>query len=266
MKCQHAQHGLLSTSGPRKLSAEVLAHLDGCTACKAWHVRLQEIDRAVPRLPVPDSSDAKAATIEEILQPITLPFEKPLWKRGKAWQRALVGIAASALLLVIGSRFFIGRTPNAVAAPAADPILAQLLNRNLSFAKATSTQAKVETLAALAQDLEDETRNLARVGSAEELETLADLYNDVVTKGLLAQAGDVPPDDCVKVLQPIADRLFQSSKNVAQLAQDVPPAAAPSLKKMAAIAENANQKLRKQTKDDKVTRDTPPTPPREGQS
>ena len=67
----------------------------------------------------------------------------------------------------------------------------------------------------------------------------------------------------------IADRLFQSSKSVAQLAQDVPPAAAPSLKKIAAIAEKANQALRTKTaailKENKVATDTPP-PPREGQS
>src|SRR5436305_1810823 len=98
MKCQHAQRGLLSTSGPRKLAADVSAHLDTCPACKAWQVRLQAIDRAVARLPVPDSSDAKAAVIEQVLaEPATLRFRKPWWKQGTAWQRGMVGIAAGLL-------------------------------------------------------------------------------------------------------------------------------------------------------------------------
>ena len=210
--------------------------------------------------------------IEQILaEPATLPFRKPWWKQGTAWQRGIVGVAASLLLLAILGQAFRGSAPQVSAAPS-DPVLAQILNRNLDFAKSTtarSAQKKVETFAALAQDLENETRNLARVASAEELGTLAELYDDVIRKGLLAQAGEVPPDDREKILLPIADRLFQSSKSVAQLAQDVPPAAAPSLKKMAAIAEKANQALRTKTaailKENKVATDTPP-PPREGQS
>lgn len=269
MKCKHAQRGLLSTSGPRKLPADVLVHLDDCPACRAWQVRLQVIDCAVLRLPVPDSSDAKAAAIEQILEPATLSFRKPWWQHGTAWQRGLVAVAASALLLLVGGRAFRGATPKANATPPGDPILAQLLDRNLSFAKAPTVQKKVETLAALAQDLERETRALARVASAEELNTLANLYEDVVTQGLIIHAEDVE-DDRVKVLLPIADQLFESSKSMTKLAQDVPPAAGPSLKKIAAAAGKANDALRQRTaatfnKNDKVARETPP-PPREGQS
>ena len=105
MKCKHAQRGLLSTSGPRKLAAEVLAHLDECPACRTWHVRLQEIDRAVPRLPVPDSSDAKAAVIEQILaEPATLPFRKPWWKQGTASTRHC-RCGRRSLPLILGQAF-----------------------------------------------------------------------------------------------------------------------------------------------------------------
>src|SRR5262249_46833356 len=136
-----------------------------------------------------------------------------------------------------------GRAPETAAAPT-DPLLATLLKHNLELASELPPEKNLSTLAALARELDGETRNLARVAGEKELMALADLYDDVVRKGVLARADDVPLADREKVLTPIAGELFAASTAAKRLAEDVPASAAAPLKKIAAAADEGNRVLR----------------------
>ena len=83
MKCKHVHQRLLATSGRRKLSGEVLAHLEGCERCRRWQTQLGLIDRAIPMVPVPDSSEAKSALIAQILEPAA----PAAWWPPRRWRR-----------------------------------------------------------------------------------------------------------------------------------------------------------------------------------
>lgn len=259
MKCRQALQRMLATSGRRKLSPEVLAHVQGCRRCQRFKARLGVIDRAIPQLPVPDSQAAKADLIQQILaQPTTTV--SPSWRVrfGITWQRSVIAAAALVLfVLLVSGVFNRERRPNQPPMPP-DDFLAEMVERNVSLATAATPQKRVEELAILADRLEARTRNVARVASADDLNDLADLYSLVVQsdKGLVKRAGavaeDLPAADKVKLIDPIAERLLRASQEAERMSGEVPPAAVASMKKIAATARQASQTLRQKAREEKL--------------
>lgn len=260
MKCRHVQKTLIATSGRRKLSPEVHAHLDDCPRCRRWQTRLQELDDAVSKLPVPSSHGAKAAFVQRMFAGPAAPSRRwHEWIPGRPWQKIAVAVAVSLLLILIWSGVFTREGgSDRPAAPQADPLLAAVLQRHAELATAQSSTQRIRTLTNLSEDLDRETRNLARVARAEDLEALVILYENVVKKGIVTQADEVSPDDRSKLLAEIADRLFRTSQSAEQMAHDVPPAAADPLRRIARIARDANTVLRTKAKTDVAIQDLDP--------
>jgi hypothetical protein len=244
MKCKQAQHRLLATSGGRHLPDEVTSHLTRCPRCRLWQNRLTQIDEAVKHLPRPSSRAAKDAFIAEFLTgPAVMPAPGPLWSRPAVRIGVMVVAAASILLLAFGiGPGFRGGRPTT---PGADPLLAAVMKHNAALATADTPQKKVQTLADLADDLHGNTRSLARVASGDDLATLARLYRDVVSVGIVTRADDIPAAERKEILFAIADRLFRTREHAAQLATDVPPAARPALLEISRVAEDADRQLRR---------------------
>jgi ABC-type transporter Mla MlaB component len=246
MKCKHAQKTLLATSGRRKLSTEVQEHVAECARCRQWKTKLTAIDRGVFLIPTPSGTDAKNAFLAEFLhEPVIEP--SPGWKLklpGTRWQQALAGIAA-AVVLVLAFSGVLKRERNIPVASSSqtDPLLAKVMERNLTLATADSATKRVQTLSDLADDLDSQTRQLALVAHADDLQTLAKLYDEVLKTGIVKQAGEVRLEDRQNVLKPIADRLLIASRQMRQDAIEMPNNAEP-LKQMAQAADEANQKLR----------------------
>lgn len=277
MNCQHVQQRLLATSGRRTPTPDVLAHLETCPACRTWSERLNEIDATVSRLPVPDSSAAKASLANRFLSP-PAPSAPPIWKRVKlSWPKAIAAAAAVILLALAVSGVF-NREPSRPAAAAPDELLAQVMKRHLELATADSLGKRVEVLAGLADDLDGQTRSLARVAQAEDLNTLADLYVSVVEgdRGLIKQTENLPAADQKKLLPPIAEKLRRTNELAASLSREgVPPAAAQPLKKIADAARQGHLDLQKRiiearagidkSRDHNVVQEAPP-PIGEGKS
>ena len=248
MNCKHVLQRMLATTGSRKLSPEVLTHLDGCQRCQRWHARLGAIDRAVPLIPVPNSHAAKTAFVQRLLaEPsnATTPSSRNristvTWKR-------VAATAISLAALVFAIAFIREALPPTISKSAEPPdeFLAEVLDHGMILATAATPQKRVEELATLADRLDQRTRRVARVASADDLNEMARLYEMVVggDKGLVARAGKFEGDKA-KVLNPIADRLLRSSQDVESMSREVPPSAMESLKKIAAVAREANQKLR----------------------
>ncbi|MFL5342371.1 MAG: hypothetical protein ACJ8F7_19660 [Gemmataceae bacterium] len=243
MKCKHVQHRLLATSGRRKPSAEVVKHLESCASCRQWQAQLARIDRGVRSVPVPDSSEAKAALIAQLLEP---PVPASRWVYNlpaHTWRRVLVGLAASVIIVLAAWSLLRTNITRVQPTPAGDPLLAKVLDRNMQLANDSSPTRRVQTLAALADDLETETSSLALVARTEDLTALAKMYDDVIRKGLVEQAGYMTPDDKDKELRQLAGRLLEASIRAIRRAEEVPPGAAGPLRTIAAAANYGKDKL-----------------------
>src|SRR5262245_8296938 len=260
MKCKHALHRLLATSGRRKLSPEVLNHVQGCKRCQRWQAKLAEIDRAVPRLPVPDSQPAKADLIQRFLAEAPRPATS--WWRSRdfiTWPRVVISAAAVVLFALLVSGVFNRERKAPVGPLPPDEFLAEMTDLHNKLAIARDEKMRVQGLAALADKLDARTRNVARVADASDLNEMAHLYEIVVKKGLVGLsnkiADDMPAADrkkLIDVIDPVADRLLRTSKEVEELSGKVPPSATASLKKIASVAKEAQQVLRNKVREEKL--------------
>jgi hypothetical protein len=102
-----------------------------------------------------------------------------------------------------------------------DPLLANLLERDLRLASATTPRERIEILADLAEDLRQGTQQIAPAATQEELKAIACLYEQVVRDGIVKQAQALPATDRERVLDPIALRLDQTASQVDRLAREV---------------------------------------------
>src|SRR5262245_30173642 len=165
MNCKHVQHRLLAATDPRRVPASLVPHLSECAACRDWHARLSLIERSMPLVPVaPPSPSAKTDLIRRFE---AVARVRPVRRRSSyPWPVWGGSLAASLLILALGGWLLFGSKKGpgpAVAADPPDPLLAKLLARNVSLAKADTPARKAETLGDLADDLFGETRNLALV-------------------------------------------------------------------------------------------------------
>jgi hypothetical protein len=270
MECQACQYELLAAADPGQPSAEARDHLAGCTACQEWQRQLLRIEGNVWRIPVPPTQ-AKEVLLRRLLaepaprpQPVTLPLRRRPWRL----PAIAAGLAAAALLLACGIWLgnFLSRSlrpghlpPQAKGpatppsrkpaatdkkAPAPSPLLARILALDLTLAEAATPRQRLETLAALADELQSETQAVAREpDAAKDLKALARLYEKVVRDGIVARANSVPAADRQAVLAPIADHLGRTRRQARELADRSRPDAAQPLLQIAAAAEAGDRQL-----------------------
>src|SRR5262245_13228624 len=125
-----------------------------------------------------------------------------------------------------------------------NPLVAKLLESDLSLAEAETPRHQVETLARLAAALHAESGPLAKASAARELDTLARLYGKVIRDGVVPRAKALPMDERRDALGAIARSLAQASKDAEALAGKANPAAAAPLRQLAAAARDGDTQLR----------------------
>jgi hypothetical protein len=128
--------------------------------------------------------------------------------------------------------------------PSTPALAARLLKHDLTLAEADTPRRRVETLAALADELQGETRALAHKADPQDLHALARLYEKVIREGVMARARNLPMDERRNVLEPMADRLDQTRRDAQELAREVRPASAEALQQIAAAAKAGTDRLR----------------------
>jgi hypothetical protein len=204
MNCEIIQRRLLGVENPARPPAELQAHLDSCGACRDWQGRLLQVETNIPRLPVPASetrdvflrsltapaAGPAVATVKQATPPPPTrvpPGQKPMpvvrlnldahrEKTSFSW-RYVVGGAAAAVLLFVFANWALRdpSTPTPLAkdtkkqrAPA-DPLVANLMQRNLKLIETNSAPERVQTLALMSEDLHRESVALAKTDGADEL-------------------------------------------------------------------------------------------------
>jgi hypothetical protein len=222
MTCTTVQKRLLAEPG--HLSASLQAHLDECAACRDLQRRVQQIEKAVPRLPVPPST-ARGAFLQRFRNEATIWETANVRLRNlKRWQITVGALAASLLLFFLAwSLAPVDRPQTRQVAKAGPPdqLLTKLLNRNLQMVVANNPKDQVVTLADLAEDLRGQSQPLEYYGGPERKDTLKDLagwYGEVVRQGV-TQAEKLPAEQRRQVLDPIMRTLNQAIEEAELLAR-----------------------------------------------
>jgi hypothetical protein len=271
MNCQVVRNQLLVLPDPRRPAADLRVHLHGCAACRQWQRRLIELERHVPLLPVPPSTlraDVVRRFIAGSSGPARAAGDRALPRRGLSlpavpptlaevlrpvrawWQQwhAAAGVAAVFLVLILAGWALWTSGPEETTAsrkrPAPDSFLATLFKRDLRLAVAETPRERLEALLDLADDLRGQTRTGLLVAAAEDLENLAQLYDQVIREGVVAGARKLPRGQRRELLDPIADRLTRTGLDADREAGRVPESSAEALRLIAAAARDAGDQLR----------------------
>jgi hypothetical protein len=264
MKCDVVQNRLLALADPRRVPEELRGHLAACDACRAFAALAGRLDGLVAAVPVPPADEAvKLAFLDRLteLGPIIKRIPsftrasdssatlKAVLARTGRW-RTLVGLAAG--VLVAGGVWWAVSTPDA-GPPSATAQRHVLLNKvvrsDAELANAETAPKKLTILAARAQDLREEARDVYLAAQDGEMRTLARWYEATVADGivLLAEKHLPPHMDLAERKKLVAEldaRLATDEAEAARLADQAPPPTRPGLQKIAASAKAGRAKLR----------------------
>lgn len=267
MTCDVARNRLLALPDPSRPTDDLLPHLADCAACRAVQADAVRLDRLLKHLPVPSSAERKAAFLAELeadgpvirsrpVLPSTLAGSgafKPVtkWLKRIDWRYVGGGVAAA---VVVGlAVLFLWPKPHDIDSPLAEKprseLLAQMVKHNTALATtATTPDKQVVVYAEYSADLKAEAGRVYKVAERDEMNSLASLYEKVVTDGVVKQAELIdekrlPPDVRSQALTDAMKKLAAAEKDASDLAADAPPNARPALDRIAKAAKSGRQAL-----------------------
>jgi hypothetical protein len=258
MNCKVIREQLLQADRPERPGADLAAHLGQCPPCRQWHQRLVQLERLVPRLPVPPSH-GKAVLLARLAGERVAPPRRPTARRSSRWQvffqsPAMPPAVLAASLLVFAGLWSMqsnpyhrpagggGMTAPAPAPPrppAPDLLVADLLQHNVSLARAETPKEQLDALAAMAERLYGATKTLAGQAETADLEKLTKLYDEVVRNGIVKRADvlrKLPPAERQEIISPIAERLAKAMDDAEDRAQKSPEETASPWRALASAA------------------------------
>jgi hypothetical protein len=263
MNCQNVRNRILSLPDPRQVPDALRAHLDSCPECVRWWRHAARLERLLSELPAPPApAGKKEALIDELTAagPVirAVPATAAVPSPGLAFMRRnwkpVAGLAAAVLVAFGGWQLWPrnGEKPVARAAQK-HQLLADQVQRQIELARAHDPQRNLEILGQQADNLTAETKALARVSSAGEIEVLARGFEKTVSDGIVRGAKDLdgrtltPAETAARkeLLTRLATKLGETARDVDALVSQSPAKAQPALQKIVKAAENGQGELRK---------------------
>ncbi len=270
MNCDVVQRLLLGREAPEHPSADAAAHLADCAACREWLLRLIQLERAVPYLPVPPAEAARSALMRRILaretpgrkKEASAPKRRPSiamvvgsWimdphasPRRRVAAGLVAGVAAAMLLFITGWLIWDslrGESPEAapLAVKRPDKLVADLHRVGIHEPDGKVGPARVKAMAEAAEALRS--RAAGRPGADEELIALAQLYDRVVEEGVVKTAEGLSADERRDILKTVAEDLERADSEWHRLSQQtgLAPGVKAALEKAAQAARNGNTRL-----------------------
>jgi hypothetical protein len=218
MNCDAARRLLLADELPDHPSDdEARRHLAACPECRAAARRLAHIERQLPRLPVPPSS-AKAVFVRRfvrtggpVVRHVPAAWPTPTKERGLRKLSLAVAIAAMLAFLTLALWSWPRLTP--APAPKPEPAWVAEIQKERDRIHRLPAPQQVEQLTVLAKDMHERARDLAEMGDADGLASLARVYGDVVHDDLLKDARAVPAAERAAILKDIATELVTANSD-----------------------------------------------------
>lgn len=257
MNCDLCRRYLLATEEPAQPTGPAALHLAGCPVCRAWHARLVAVEGDLTKLPVPDSSAARARFLRRVRGttrrgPVIAPRRWQPSVQERARRKLSVAMALAASLLVFAGGWWAWQQPQKPAAPqdsvarwekehVADPL--------------RQAQSPRERVALLSRTAEDVQRDLFRAvdtksTDADGLTYLAQCYRTVVETHLIREATalseSLNADERREVLGPLVARLVEMESMASQRAsaQDTPKQSVAPLRAVAQAAAQGRDRIR----------------------
>ena len=255
MSCQTIRNRILSLTDPRRLPEGLRVHVAACPACAAWRATAAKLERFLEVLPAPPApADKKSVLIDELTSdgPVIRSVPKIDRRPSRIGGRHVAALAA-AVMVAVGGWWVVTRpsakNPDRADATPKHPLLEKMVQRSQSLARAETPAKRLELLGDMADDLNAETRSLARVASPEELNDLARWFDRVVNKGIVQQAGQLAPHalsaaEKAALFDQLAGKLSEAGAEAEKVSREAPPASQPALKKIADTARDGRKKLR----------------------
>lgn len=265
MNCELARNRLLAIPDPAAVPGPVAAHLTGCPACQTWHRVLVRVEEGIVETAPPAGSNrVKRQLIAQFRQPAagavrssprssanlktptptakTVSTVRPASSRvpvgerlARLWPAGLV--AAAVLVGAIMWASLAGKSDETtVAALPPDAFLEKVVTAKVQLDVAPDAAGRLAVLDAMERSIHDEATTLSKVTPGPELESLARMYERVVTDGMLEQARLLGPDEQKAKLGPYRNRLVVAEQVANRLAAEAPPDAVHSLRDMAGAA------------------------------
>jgi hypothetical protein len=235
MNCTAFQKNLLASEHPDRLTARMTRHAAECAKCRLLHRRVVDLERQLPRIPTPPTTAGAALVHRLWAGEVTLPSEEPvsplptpapLESRPAGWMRSMrerglrklaVALTLAASLLIFAIVWWAWPHPQPSRSFTLDPLAVRKAERDRLLAGARTPRERVQVLAALADNLQHEARDLARRAEGENLKLVARFYGELVRENLVAQARDLPPEQRQEVLQPVVENLRWTESNLQKL-------------------------------------------------
>jgi hypothetical protein len=274
MNCASARNRILALADPAVLPQPLLAHVDGCSACRAWHRVVIQVESAVaavaipasdgntkrqllakfqapsPRAVKPKKSTAKSPIIKTPLPVKTSArpannARQPLGERlARLWPAGLV--AAAILVGAISWSIYGGKSKeNPVVAAGPDPMLKEVVAAKVKLDTAPNAAARVDVLAKLADTIHEEARTLSKVTPGNEMTSLAKMYDQVIRDGLVPQARALSGEERRAKLPAYAERFAKAEQEANLRAADAPVGSQQPLYDIAETARTARFELTK---------------------
>jgi hypothetical protein len=251
MNCETARTRILELHDPTRLPVGLRSHVDGCSACAAWYRLSAQIDSAIGAEVIPVNERAKADFIASFVQEEFIPPEPGVVMvapRQRRRDRAPLYWSltwASAAILLATVVYFVQQPKNQtiVAQLPSDPLLEQVVRAKVSVDTAKSTTERLQVLSRLADDLNDQARNLSAVAPGPEMTLLAQLYTQVIHEGLVSQARSLTAEERRTLLAAYADKLARTADEAEKLANEAPVGSDRPLREIAAAAREGRTEL-----------------------
>lgn len=245
MTCDAIRNRLLAEPNPAQPAAELRAHLIDCGSCREFLTRYESVAAQIIALPAPQSELAKIAFLDSLGNAGPILRSTPAHRPSVHWRSVAKPLAATAAALAVGIGLWaIATNRPTVNGPAyvRHDLLKRVVASNTMLARTADARARIDALTNLANDLRGEARDVVNAAPTEDLNALAIMYEEVVTKGLVKQAeqmGDpatTPPATRKAVLSAAAAKLAQAADEANEQARRASDVAKPAFVRIAASA------------------------------
>lgn len=227
----------------------------------------------------PDGRRRLFAQLDQLPAPVAVSL--PIRPRGFQLRRTLVGfasLAAALVLLAVGISSFWPREQSLVgpngpvavtttkprsleAAVNEDALAGRILEHDLRLAEVASARDQIQTLAALAADLRNESTQLAKLGARDEMRTLNELHQRIVGQGLADRARALPNSEKQDVVARLVRELQQSASVTDQAATERTGSIGEELRVLARSTRQAAESLANDNLDPERVPDAPAPKP-----